>query len=63
MTDWFLRLLGIESRNGGTDAEQSYSKKLLMGEAEPPSQYIRNKRLDKALQEYREAVKDPKAVS
>jgi hypothetical protein len=37
--------------------EESYGRMLLLGEAEPPTDFMRNRKLDEALQRYREELR------
>jgi hypothetical protein len=36
--------------------EESYGRMLLLGEAEPPTDFMRNRKLDEAIQRYRDEL-------
>jgi hypothetical protein len=56
VSNWFK---GLGDKIIGQPAPQSesYSRKLLLGEAEPPTDFMRSRELDKALDRYRTEVR------
>jgi hypothetical protein len=58
MPDWLLHLFGArQSLTPPSDAEESYARRLLTGDAAPPTDYMRSKKLDEALDKYRQILK------
>jgi len=58
---WF-RLFRRAPRNvaSARPTDESYARMLLLGEAEPPSDFMRNPKLDEALQRYRDEIRRQK---
>jgi hypothetical protein len=61
MTTWLLRLFGEKPNSRQVvpraDKDESYARMLLTGDAAPPTDYMRNKKLDEALDGYRETLR------
>ena len=54
---------GRQSADEYPSRSESYGRMLLLGDAEPPTDYMRNRKLDEAIQRYRDVVKRQMADS
>jgi hypothetical protein len=53
----FFTTKGREKTVGVVPTEESYGRMLLLGEAAPPTDFMRNRKLDEAIERYRAEVR------